>query len=89
LSFSAIHSTSDVIPPSKNKKIQNEILVDLIIYLEFQIDLPGVENYGFEGESSFMRCRYGAIASDSEEASKVGRYISISSLHLILYFFST
>jgi hypothetical protein len=89
LSFSAINSTSDVIPPSKNKKIQNKILFHLIIYLEFQIDLPGVENYGFEGESSFMRCKYGAIASDSEEASKVGRYISISSLHLILYFFST
>jgi hypothetical protein len=42
--------------------------------LEFQIDLPGVENYGFGGESSFMRCTYGAVASDSEEASKVGRY---------------
>ena len=41
--------------------------------LEFQIDLPGIENYGFEGESSFMICKYGAVASDSEEASKVGR----------------
>lgn len=44
-----------------------------IYLLEFQIDLPGVENYGFEGESSFMRCKHGAVASDSEEASKVGR----------------
>ncbi|CAF1606516.1 unnamed protein product [Adineta ricciae] len=42
---------------------------------KFQIDLPGVENYGFEGESSFMRCKYGAVASDSDEASKVGRRI--------------
>ncbi len=49
---------------------------DSIIFsnLEFQIDLPGIENYGFEGESSFMRCTNGAVASDSEEASKVGRY---------------
>jgi hypothetical protein len=45
----------------------------LFIYLEYHIDLPGVENYGFEGESSFMRCKYGAVASDSEEGSKVGR----------------
>ena len=37
--------------------------------------MPGVENYGFEGESSFMRCRFGAVASDSEEASKVGRFV--------------
>ncbi|CAF4058458.1 unnamed protein product [Rotaria sordida] len=42
---------------------------------KFQIDLPGVENYGFEGESSFMRCKHGAVAADSEEASKVGRRI--------------
>ena len=42
-------------------------------YVEFQVDLPGVENYGFEGESSFMIYKYGAVASDSEEASKVGR----------------
>ncbi|CAF0990862.1 unnamed protein product [Adineta ricciae] len=42
---------------------------------KFRIDLPGVENYGFEGESSFMRCRYGAVTSDSEEASVVGRRI--------------
>ncbi|CAF1644404.1 unnamed protein product [Rotaria magnacalcarata] len=40
-----------------------------------QIHLPGVENYGFEGESSFMICKHGAVASDSEEASKVGRRI--------------
>ena len=33
-----------------------------------------MENYGFGGESSFMKCKYGAVASDSEEASKVGRY---------------
>jgi hypothetical protein len=33
-----------------------------------------------------MICKHGAVASDSEEASKVGRYISISSLYLILYF---
>jgi hypothetical protein len=45
----------------------------LFIYLEFQVDLPGVENYGFEGESLFMRCKHGAVASDSDEASKVGR----------------
>ena len=43
------------------------------VFLEFQIDLPGVENYGFEGESSSMKCKYGAVASDSEEASKAGR----------------
>ncbi|CAM4868630.1 unnamed protein product [Rotaria socialis] len=42
---------------------------------KYEIDLPGVENYGFEGESSFMRCKHGAVASDSEEASKVGRRI--------------
>lgn len=48
---------------------------------EFQIDLPGVENYGFEGESSFMQCKYGAVASDSEEASKVGR----SFFHIIIH----
>lgn len=42
-------------------------------FVEFQIDLPGIENYGFEGESSFMKCKFGAVASDSEEASKVGR----------------
>ncbi|CAF0744911.1 unnamed protein product, partial [Didymodactylos carnosus] len=42
---------------------------------KFQIDLPGVENYGFEGESSFARCRFGAVASDNEQASKVGRRI--------------
>lgn len=41
--------------------------------LGFQIDLPGVENYGFEGESSFMRCKHGAVAADSDEASRVGR----------------
>ncbi|CAF0721059.1 unnamed protein product [Adineta steineri] len=46
-----------------------------VIPPKFQIDLPGVENYGFEGESSFMRCKYGAVASDSDEASKVGRRI--------------
>jgi hypothetical protein len=40
---------------------------------EFQIHLPGIENYGFEGESSFMICKHGAVASDSEEGSKVGR----------------
>jgi hypothetical protein len=45
----------------------------IFINLEFKIDLPGVENYGFEGESSFMRCKYGAVATDSDEASKVGR----------------
>ncbi|CAF1381952.1 unnamed protein product, partial [Adineta steineri] len=42
---------------------------------KFQIDLPGIENYGFEGASSFMMCKDGAVASDSEEASKVGRRI--------------
>jgi hypothetical protein len=47
---------------------------NIFINLEFQIDLPGIENYGFEGESSFMICKHGAVASDSEEASKVGRY---------------
>ncbi|CAF4326485.1 unnamed protein product [Rotaria sp. Silwood2] len=46
-----------------------------VIRPKFEIDLPGVENYGFEGESSFMKCKYGAVASDSEEASKVGRRI--------------
>ncbi|CAF1339170.1 unnamed protein product [Adineta steineri] len=46
-----------------------------VIPPKFQIDLPGVENYGFGGESSFMKCRHGAVASDSEEASKVGRRI--------------
>jgi len=46
---------------------------DSSCFLEFQIDLPGIENYGFEGESSFMICKHGAVASDSEEASKVGR----------------
>ncbi|CAF3443074.1 unnamed protein product [Rotaria sp. Silwood1] len=46
-----------------------------IVLPKFQIDLPGVENYGFEGESSFMRCKHGAVAADSEEASKVGRRI--------------
>ncbi len=56
------------------RNIQNKKWFYIFINLEFQIDLPGVENYGFEGESSFMRCRYGGVASDSEEASKVGRY---------------
>jgi gamma-glutamyltranspeptidase len=52
--------------------------------------LPGVENYGFEGESSFMRCTNGAVASDSEEASKVGRYENSSQFYsLNLYCFST
>jgi len=51
------------------------------VNLEFKIDLPGVENYGFEGESSFMICKYGAVATDSEEASKVGRYSLLSSLN--------
>jgi hypothetical protein len=81
LSFSSIDSTTDVTPPSKNN-IQNEILIDSIIHLEFKIDLPGVENYGFEGESSFMKCKYGAVASDSEEASKVGRYFIDSHLFI-------
>ena len=49
-----------------------------ICYIEFQIDLPGIENYGFEGESSFMICKHGAVASDSEEASKVGRSVFLS-----------
>ncbi|CAF1120529.1 unnamed protein product [Rotaria sordida] len=46
-----------------------------VVRPKFQVDLPGVENYGFEGESSFMSCRHGAVAADSEEASKVGRSI--------------
>jgi hypothetical protein len=50
-----------------------EIILFMFYCLEFQIDLPGVENYGFEGESSFMRCKHGAVAADSDEASKVGR----------------
>ena len=54
-----------------------------IYNIEFQIDLPGIENYGFEGESSFMRCKFGAVAADSEEASKVGRYKLFLSLHKI------
>ena len=59
----------------RQRKIYKEIFIEILIDLEFQIDLPGVENYGFEGESSFMRCKFGAVASDSEEASKVGRCV--------------
>ena len=63
-------------------------LIKEIIYLEFQIDLPGIENYGFEGESSFMKCTHGAVASDSEEASKVGRYSFLSINSLSFTYFS-
>jgi hypothetical protein len=67
---------------SKNKIANKKRLSSCCIYLEFQIDLPGIENYGFEGESSFMICKHGAVASDSEEASKVGRYFIDSHLFI-------
>jgi hypothetical protein len=67
---------------SKNKIANKKNYLHAVFILEFQIDLPGIENYGFEGESSFMICKHGAVASDSEEASKVGRYFIDSHLFI-------
>ncbi|CAF4200939.1 unnamed protein product [Rotaria magnacalcarata] len=61
--------------PSRSFSLSSSTLADDVAPPKFHIDLPGVENYGFEGESSFMRCKHGAVAADSEEASKVGRRI--------------
>jgi hypothetical protein len=72
-SISPTTYAEEISPPSKNYWFKI-VHIFLFIYLEFQVDLPGVENYGFEGESIFMRCKHGAVASDSDEASKVGRW---------------
>ncbi len=73
-SLSSIVNAPEIVPPSNNTFYSySRIIFFYLFFLEFQIDLPGVENYGFEGESSFMRCKHGAVAADSDEASKVGR----------------